>query len=71
MLMFLLALPLIINSYWAFIPAPVSAILLIVRTAMGDQPVSALTFGTSNREPSSSRFSYLRLLAIRMPLNPV
>src|ERR1017187_6046620 len=29
-----------------------------------------LTFGTSIREPSSSRFSYLRLLAIRTPLIP-
>jgi hypothetical protein len=34
-------------------------------------PVSVLTFGTSIREASSSRFSYLLLLAIRTPLMPV
>jgi hypothetical protein len=33
--------------------------------------LSVLTFGTSVREPSSSWFSYLRLLAIRTPLIPV
>jgi protein-S-isoprenylcysteine O-methyltransferase Ste14 len=37
MLVSLLAFPLLINSYWAFIPASASAILLIVRTAMEDQ----------------------------------
>ena len=37
MLVSLLAFPLLINSYWAFIPASVSAILLIVRTAMEDR----------------------------------
>jgi len=36
-LMSLLAFPLLINSYWAFIPASVSAILMIVRTAMEDR----------------------------------
>jgi protein-S-isoprenylcysteine O-methyltransferase Ste14 len=37
MLVSLLAFPLVINSYWAFIPASVSAILLIVRTALEDR----------------------------------
>lgn len=37
MLVSLLAFPLVINSYWAFIPASVSAILLIVRTSMEDR----------------------------------
>ena len=34
------------------------------------RPVSVLTFGTSIREASSSRFSYLRLLAIRTLCEP-
>jgi protein-S-isoprenylcysteine O-methyltransferase Ste14 len=37
MLVSLLAFPLLINSYWAYIPASVSASLLIVRTAMEDR----------------------------------
>jgi protein-S-isoprenylcysteine O-methyltransferase Ste14 len=37
LLVALLAFPLLINSYWAFIPVSVSAILLIVRTAMEDR----------------------------------
>jgi len=37
MLMSILAFPLVINSYWAFIPASVCAILLIVRTNLEDR----------------------------------
>jgi protein-S-isoprenylcysteine O-methyltransferase Ste14 len=37
MLVSLLAFPLLLNSYWAFIPSSVSAILLIVRTALEDR----------------------------------
>jgi hypothetical protein len=36
-----------------------------------DGPVSVLALDTSIREPSSSRFSYLHLFAIRTPLIPV
>ena len=36
MLISILAFPLLINSYWAFIPASVAAILLIVRTVWED-----------------------------------
>ncbi len=37
MLVSLLAFPLLLSSYWAFIPASVGAILLIVRTALEDR----------------------------------
>ena len=40
MLVSLLAFPLLLNSYWAFIPASGGAILLIVRTAMEDRFLS-------------------------------
>ena len=43
----------------------------IGRGQRGDRPMSVLTFDTSIREPSSSWFSYLRLLAIRTPVIPV
>jgi hypothetical protein len=36
-----LAFPLLINSYWAFMPASVSAILLIVRSAMEDRVLTS------------------------------
>jgi len=37
MLMSLLAFPLVMNSYWAFIPAFMGAVLLILRTALEDR----------------------------------
>ena len=40
MLISQLAFPLVLNSYWAFLPAVVGGILLIVRTVMEDQVLS-------------------------------
>jgi protein-S-isoprenylcysteine O-methyltransferase Ste14 len=41
MLLTLLAVPLVLGSYWAFVPAGVAAILLVVRTALEDRFLSA------------------------------
>jgi len=41
MLMSLLAFPLVMNSYWAFIPALFAALLLIVRTVLEDRALLA------------------------------
>jgi protein-S-isoprenylcysteine O-methyltransferase Ste14 len=35
--MSLLAFPLVMNSYWAFIPAGIAAVLLVVRTVLEDR----------------------------------
>lgn len=40
MLISLLAFPLVLNAYWAFLPAVVGAILLIVRTVLEDNVLS-------------------------------
>jgi protein-S-isoprenylcysteine O-methyltransferase Ste14 len=37
MLMSLLAFPLVMNSYWAFVPAGIGATLLVVRTILEDR----------------------------------
>ena len=37
LLMSLLAFPLVMNSYWAFVPAGVGAVLLVVRTVLEDR----------------------------------
>jgi protein-S-isoprenylcysteine O-methyltransferase Ste14 len=37
MLMSLLAFPLVMNSYWAFVPAGIGATLLVVRTVLEDR----------------------------------
>jgi len=37
MLMSLIAFPLVLNSYWAFLPAGMSAILLVARTVLEDR----------------------------------
>jgi len=37
MLISLLAFPLVMNSYWAFVPAGIAATLLVVRTALEDR----------------------------------
>jgi protein-S-isoprenylcysteine O-methyltransferase Ste14 len=37
MLLSLLAFPLVMNSYWAFVPAGIGAVLLLVRTALEDR----------------------------------
>jgi protein-S-isoprenylcysteine O-methyltransferase Ste14 len=37
MLMSLLAFPLLMNSYWAFVPAGVGAVLLVIRTVLEDR----------------------------------
>jgi protein-S-isoprenylcysteine O-methyltransferase Ste14 len=40
MLMSLLAFPLVMNSYWAFIPAGIGAALLVVRTVLEDRTLA-------------------------------
>lgn len=45
MLMSLLAFPLVMNSYWAFVPAMVAATLLVVRTALEDRFLMAQLSG--------------------------
>jgi protein-S-isoprenylcysteine O-methyltransferase Ste14 len=37
MLMSLLAFPLVMNSYWAFVPAGIAASVLVVRTVLEDR----------------------------------
>jgi protein-S-isoprenylcysteine O-methyltransferase Ste14 len=37
MLMSLLAFPLVLNSYWAFVPAGLAAALLVIRTILEDR----------------------------------
>jgi protein-S-isoprenylcysteine O-methyltransferase Ste14 len=37
MLISLLAFPLVMNSYWAFVPAAIGATLLVVRTVLEDR----------------------------------
>lgn len=41
MLMSLLAFPLVMNSYWAFIPAASAAVLLVARTVLEDRLLKA------------------------------
>ena len=41
MLVALLALPLLINSYWAFVPTAFAAVLLLIRTAIEDKMLAA------------------------------
>lgn len=41
MLLSLLAFPMVLNSYWAFIPASIAAVLLLVRTALEDRFLQA------------------------------
>lgn len=47
MLMALLAFPLVMNSYWAFVPALIAATLLVVRTVLEDRFLSAELLGYS------------------------
>lgn len=47
MLMSLLAFPLVMNSYWAFVPALLAATLLVVRTVLEDRFLKAELSGYS------------------------
>lgn len=48
MLLSLLAFPMVLNSYWAFIPASLAAVLLLVRTALEDRLLQTELTGYAN-----------------------